>query len=95
MRSARGLEAPPDEEYGDRAACELLMAQIQRTRWSLQQRIMLRDELQQVSMGLRPIVRYTTESSSIPEPSSLVAESEHVGTRVLIDNAWNIQSVLA
>ena len=79
-------------DYGDRAACELLMAQIQRTRWSLQQRLMLKDELQQVTLGLRPLLRYASELASVPDAAALAGDS--VGTRVLLENAWEISRLL-
>jgi len=92
VRRAMAIEEVPPGEYGDRAACELLMAQIQRTRWSLQQRLMLKDELQQVTMGLRPLLRYASDFSSIPDAAALADET--VGTRVLQDNAWEISRLL-
>jgi hypothetical protein len=92
VRMALAAEEVPGTEYGDRAACELLMAQIQRTRWSLQQRIMLRDQLQQVTLGLRPLLRYAGEHVSVPDPMALAEGS--VGTRVLQEDAWEISALL-
>ncbi len=92
MRSATAAEEVPAGDYGDRGACELLMAQIQRTRWSLQQRIMLKDELQQATFGLRPLLRYASDLASVPEAAALAGES--VGTRVLLENAWEISRLL-
>lgn len=94
MRSALAAEEAPADAYGDRAACELLMAQIQRTRWSLQQRIMMRDELQHVNLGLRPLVRYVNDHASVPDAEALIGSSEHAGTRVLQDDAWQLRELL-
>jgi hypothetical protein len=91
MRSATAAAEVPAGEYGDRAACELLMAQIQRTRWSLLQRLMLKDEMQQVTLGLRPLLRYASDLSSLPDAAALAGEA---GTRVLQENAWEISRLL-
>lgn len=90
MRRALATEEVPGEEFGDRNACEQLMEQVQRARW-LQQRVTLRDELQQVALGLRPLLRYSSELSSVPDATALAADS---GTRVLLENAWEINRLL-
>lgn len=92
VRAARAADEVPAAEYGDRAACELLMEQIQRTRWSLQQRIMLKEQLQQVTLGLRPLLRYASEHASVPDAAALADGS--LGTRVLQEDAWGISALL-
>jgi len=92
MRAALVAEEVPAAEYGDRAACELLMTQIQRTRWSLQQRIMLKDQLQQTTLGLRPLLRYADEHTSVPDAAALAEGS--VGSRALLEDAWGISALL-
>lgn len=92
MRVAVAAEDVPEGEYGDRAACEQQMARIQQTRAALLQRAALQDEMQHVTLGLRSLLHYEWEQSSVPDAAALAGES--VGTRVLQENAWDINRLL-
>lgn len=91
-RIAMSAEDVPDGAYGDRAACEQLMAGIGEARGLLQQRATLQDELQHVTMGLRSLLRYENDQASVPDAAALAAAS--VGTGVLLENAWDIGRLL-
>jgi hypothetical protein len=91
-RVAAGRREPPRDEYGDRARCETMMAEIARSRGLLQQRANLSQEIKQRSDQLQGLSKYRNDSDTVPVADSLAATVD--GSKVLSDDMWEIYRVL-
>ncbi len=92
-RVAAGRREPPRDDYGDRARCEAMMAEIQRARGLLQQRGNLSQEIKQRSDRLQELARYRNDADTVPVAESLTASIEG-GSSVLSDDLWEIYRAL-
>jgi hypothetical protein len=91
-REATSLREPPREDYGDRAACEAMMAQIGMARGLLQARGGLQGDVKQRTDRLRELAKYRSGSDTVPTAESLTATMD--GSKVLADDLWEIYRVL-
>lgn len=91
-REATSLREPPREDYGDRCACEAMMAQIGSARALLQSRSNLQAEVRQRSDRLRDLAKYRSGSDTVPTAESLTVTMD--GSKVLADDLWEIYRVL-
>jgi hypothetical protein len=91
-RVAAGRREPPRDDYGDRARCEAMMAEIARARGLLQQRANLSQEIKQRSDLLQGLAKYRNDSDTVPVADSLSASID--GSKVLTDDMWEIYRVL-
>jgi len=91
-REATSLREPPREDYGDRAACEAMMAQIGSARGLLQSRGRLQAEVKQRTERLRELAKYRSGGDTVPTAESLVTAMD--GSKVLADDLWEIYRVL-
>jgi hypothetical protein len=91
-RNASGRREPPRDEYGDRARCEATMATILQGRALLQQRSNLQQEIKQRSERLRELAKYRSTTDTVPAVDSLASAID--GSRVLVDDLWEIARVL-
>jgi hypothetical protein len=89
---AASLREPPREDYGDRASCERLMAEIVAARAVLQSRTGLQVEIKQRTERLRELARYRAPADTVPTADSLTATLD--GTKVLAEDLWEIYRVL-
>jgi hypothetical protein len=94
MQQAAAHSQPPAEAYGDRTACERLMAEIQRARGLLEQRKDVLAEIRVRAEAMRAVVSYRQSGDVIPEAESLSGASVGVASRVLLDDTWDIARVL-
>jgi len=85
---------PPADAYGDRTACERLMAEISRARLLLEQRKDVLAEIRLRADALRAIARYRHTGDVVPEAESLSDGNLKVASRVLLDDTWDIARVL-
>jgi hypothetical protein len=88
------LREPPDEEYGDRASCERLMAEIQRARALLEQRATLNADMHRTGQQLKPLMCYDSAEDSVPAAAALLGTPTQPGSPVLQANAWQINRLL-
>lgn len=88
------LREAPDNEYGDRTSCERLIAEIQRARLLLQQRTTLTADMHNTSRQLKALMVYGGADDSVPTAATLVGTPTQPGSRVLQDNAWQINRLL-
>jgi hypothetical protein len=93
-QQAAAESQPPADAYGDRGACERLMADIQRARVLLEQRKDVLAEIRVRADALRTIARYRHATEVVPEAESLSGGSVGVATRVVLDDTWDIARVL-
>lgn len=91
-REATSLREPPREDYGDRAACEALMADIASARLLLQARNGLQAGVKQRTERLRELAKYRGPADTVPTADSLSAAID--GSAVLADDLWEIYRVL-
>jgi hypothetical protein len=91
---AAAERTPPEADYGDRAACERLMSDIQRARLLLEQRKDLQNEIRQRAEGLRAVARYRQASDVLPIPESLSEADVRLASRVLVDDTWELSRTL-
>jgi hypothetical protein len=91
-RNASGRREPPRDEYGDRARCEATMVTILQGRALLQQRSNLQQEIKQRSERLRELAKYRSATETVPAVDSLASAID--GSRVLVDDLWEIARVL-
>jgi hypothetical protein len=106
LARAAVLRRDPSDEYGDRPACEALMAEIARAKAQLQQRTDVTIELRARSERLRKAARYRAEEDTIPVPESAASSAGDVlgrapqGTRapqgpnVLAEDTWDVFRIL-
>lgn len=93
VKHASARREPPDEEYGDRAACERMIAQIAAARQQLEQREGLLAEIRKRADAFRALARYRGPGDVLPVPESLAAGGP-LTTRVLSEDTWEIHRVL-
>jgi hypothetical protein len=93
-REASARREPPAEAYGDRAACEQLMADIQRASLLLQQRTTLQQEIREQVEVFKTRARYRASSDTLPTPESLAVAENGRGSRVLVEDSWEIYRLL-
>jgi hypothetical protein len=93
-QQAAALSHPPADVYGDRAACERLMGDIQLTRVLLEQRKDVLAEIRVRAEVLRGSARYRQAADVVPDAQSLVVGKVGVTTRVLLDDTWDISRAL-
>lgn len=93
-REASARREPPAESYGDRAACEQLMADIQRASLLLQQRTTLQQEIRDQVEVFKTRARYRASSDTLPTPESLSVAENGRGSRVLLEDSWEIYRLL-
>jgi hypothetical protein len=93
-RVAAGRREPPRDDYGERARCEAMMAEIQRARGLLQQRANLSHEIKQRSDRLQELAKYRSEGDTVPVADSLTATTIEGGSKVLSDDMWEIYRAL-
>ena len=91
-REATSLREPPREDYGDRPACEAMMAQIGTARALLQSRGGLQAEVKHRTDRLRELTKYRANADTVPTAESLSATMD--GSKVLADDLWEIYRVL-
>ncbi len=91
-RVAAGRREPPRDDYGDRARCEAMMAEIVRARALLSERGNLTHEIRQRSDRLGQLARYRAGADTVPVAQSLAGAGD--GTRALFDDLWEIYRVL-
>lgn len=91
-REATSLREPPREDYGDRGACEAMMAQINAARSVLQGRNALQAEVKLRSDRLRELGKYRSGADTVPTAESLASTLD--GSKVLADDLWEIYRVL-
>jgi hypothetical protein len=87
------------EEYGSRAQCEALMAEIDRAQVILQSRGNVAQEIKVRSERLRSLARYRTATDTAPTADSLVPSAgeaaENPGLpNVLAEDTWDLYKVL-
>lgn len=92
-RVAAGRREPPRDDYGDRARCEVMMAEIQRSRGLLEQRTNLSVEIKQRSDRFHELAKYRNEADTVPVADSL-ADTINGGSRVLNDDMWEVYRAL-
>jgi len=93
-RDASSRREPPDDCYGDRARCESLIADIQRAGLVMQQNASLQQELRVRVEAYKNMARYRGEADTLPAAESLAVADSSVGTRVLVDDSWEIHRLL-
>lgn len=80
------------DAYGDRSACEQLLADIAAARLLLQQQVRNKEDVQKCAQRLTALVRYDSEHVTVPEAEPLAVGAS--GSRVLLDDAWNVRELL-
>lgn len=93
VRRASERREPPEDEYGDRAACERMIAQIAAARLQLEKRDALLPEIRKRADAFRALARYRGTGDVLPVPES-VAAGGPLTTRVLSEDTWEIHRVL-
>ena len=93
VRRASERREPPDGEYGDRRGCEQLMVRIVAARTQLEQREGLLPDIRKRADALRTGARYRASSDVLPTGESLNGAG-NTGTRVLLEDSWEIHRVL-
>jgi hypothetical protein len=93
-RSATERREPAAGDYGDRAQCERLMADVQRARTLLAQRGDVLNEIRMRADTMRKVTRYRDDADTTPDADVLAQGEVGVATRVLVDDAWEIYRVL-
>jgi hypothetical protein len=91
-RAASAQREPAANAYGDRQACERLIADIQRARQLLQQRGTVRQEVSDYVEGFKGRARYRSDVDTLPTAESLAAPPR--GTQALVDDSWEIHRLL-
>jgi hypothetical protein len=87
------------DDYGDRAQCEALMAQIEGASTVLQARTNIGQEVKERSERLRKIVRYKNASDTVPMSDSIMlmengAPGDAKLPNVLSEDTWDLFRVL-
>ena len=90
-REASGRREPP-QHYGARVECERLMAEIQRGRVALQQRVSLAQELKERTEALKAQARYRNAQDTTPVGDGSGAEA--AAAAIVLEDAWEICRVL-
>jgi hypothetical protein len=80
------------DAYGDRSACEQLLADIGAARLLLQQQVRIKEDVQKCAQRLTALVRYDGEQDTVPEAGPLGAGPN--GSSVLLEDAWNVRELL-
>lgn len=93
-RAATERREPAAGDYGDRAQCERLMADVQRARSLLAQRGDVLNEIRVRTEGLRRATRYRDDADTTPDAELLAQGEAGVATRVLVEDVWEIYRVL-
>jgi len=88
------LRQPPDDGYGGRERCEVLMGEIQLVRATLQEPHLLRGEIAAANRLLRPHFEFSAADDPLPDADALVGDAEHPGSRVLKDDCWQVNRLL-
>ncbi|MCU0759267.1 MAG: hypothetical protein MUF07_08750 [Steroidobacteraceae bacterium] len=106
LARAAMLRRDPSDEYGGRAECEALMAEIARGQALLTQRVDVGAELRARTERLQRTVRYRSEEDTIPDPESAAPTAGDVLARpaqgarapqppnVLADDVWDVYRIL-
>src|ERR1017187_10246510 len=91
-RVAAGRREPPRDDYGDRAGCEAMMAEIQRARGLLEQRGSLSQEIKQRSERLGELAKSGNEGGTVPVAENLSPAVD--GSKALNDDMWETYHTL-
>lgn len=84
------------DEYGTRAECEALMAEIERASQLIAGRTNIAQEVRARGERLKKIVRYRNASDTVPTPESIaIAEGDALGNAAGSANAAKLPNVLA
>jgi hypothetical protein len=93
VKHASERREPPDDQYGDRAGCERMLAQIAAARVQFDKRDGLLPDIRKRADAFRALARYRAAGDVLPVPESIAAGGP-VTTRVLSDDTWEIGRVL-
>jgi len=84
---------PPDDEYGDRAACERLIARIGEARAALDKRTGILVEIRKRADAFNQLARYRGSGDVLPIAETIAAGGP-ITTRVIGEDTWEIRRVL-
>jgi hypothetical protein len=83
----------PDDEYGDRAACEKLIARITEARAALDKRTGILAEIRKRADAFNQLARYRGSGDVLPIGETIAAGGP-ITTRVLTEDTWEIRRAL-
>jgi hypothetical protein len=93
VQRASERREPPDDEYGDRAACEKLIARITEVRVALDKRNGILVEIRKRADAFTKLARYRGSGDVLPVAESIAAGGP-ITSRVLSDDTWEVRRAL-
>jgi hypothetical protein len=93
VQRASERREPPDTEYGDRPACEKLIARITDARGEIDKRTGILPDIRKRADAFNRLARYRGSGDVLPVAESIAAGGP-ITTRVLSEDTWEIRRVL-